>query len=326
MFGKLMNSYYYGKSGKGDFQKDDLPKNRWQLFWEMLRVRLSGLFRMNMMCVVAWIPIMYLLSVLIFGAIGAINSVTMVQEGAEGVTDIDIQIANDFTGHLNSLLMSTCLFLIPAIAITGPFSAGMAYVTRNWARDEHAFVWSDFKDALKANWKQALAVSTITGFIPLIAVVCWQFYGNMAQQNILFIVPQMLVVSLSVVWLLGLVFMYPMMVTYTMKFRQLVKNSLMLAIARLPQTVGVRLVMLVPTLIAAAVMYFTSAFEYALLALAGYYLLIGNGLARFVFASFTNSVFDKYINPHIEGAEVGRGLSQEDDDEDEPEEQPTEPQ
>ena len=41
MFGKMMNRYYYGKSGKGDYTKEDLPQTRWQLFWEMLRVRLS---------------------------------------------------------------------------------------------------------------------------------------------------------------------------------------------------------------------------------------------------------------------------------------------
>ena len=26
MFGKMMNNFYYGKSGKGDYRKDDLPK------------------------------------------------------------------------------------------------------------------------------------------------------------------------------------------------------------------------------------------------------------------------------------------------------------
>ena len=33
MFGKMMNNYYYGKSGKGDYTKNDLPKNRRQLFF-----------------------------------------------------------------------------------------------------------------------------------------------------------------------------------------------------------------------------------------------------------------------------------------------------
>ena len=42
MFGKFTNNYYYGKSGKGDYQKDDLPRTRWQLFWEMLRVRFAA--------------------------------------------------------------------------------------------------------------------------------------------------------------------------------------------------------------------------------------------------------------------------------------------
>ena len=61
MFGKMMNSFYYGKSGKGDFKKEDLPKNRWQLFWEMLRVRFSALCRLNLMTIVAWLPIIILI-------------------------------------------------------------------------------------------------------------------------------------------------------------------------------------------------------------------------------------------------------------------------
>ena len=56
MFGKAMNRYYYGKSGQGDYNKDDLPTNRWQLFWEMLRVRFSGLMRLNLMYMIIWLP------------------------------------------------------------------------------------------------------------------------------------------------------------------------------------------------------------------------------------------------------------------------------
>ena len=64
MFSKLMNSYYYGKSGKGDYRREDLPKNRWQLFWEMLRIRFSGICRINLMTCVAWIPTMIVLVIL----------------------------------------------------------------------------------------------------------------------------------------------------------------------------------------------------------------------------------------------------------------------
>ena len=54
-----------------------------------------------------------------------------------------------------------------------------------------------------------------------------------------------------------------------------------------------------------------------------YDLLIGFGLSRFVTASFTNGVFDKYINSRMEGVETDRGLFKGDpddeaDDDDEP--------
>lgn len=51
-----------------------------------------------------------------------------------------------------------------------------------------------------------------------------------------------------------------------------------------------------------------------------YYLVLGFGLSRFVTASYTNGVFDKYINNRIEGAQVNRGLYTPDEDEEEEDE------
>ena len=83
MFGKMMNNFYYGKSGKGDFNKEDLPTNRWQLFWEMLRVRFSALIRLNLMYVVAWLPTMIVLM------IGALSLTTgMITEDGQVVENV----------------------------------------------------------------------------------------------------------------------------------------------------------------------------------------------------------------------------------------------
>ena len=73
MFGKLMNNFYYGKSGKGDYRKEDLPKNRWELFWEMLRVRFAALFRLNLMYMVVWLPTMI---VLLMGGMSIVTGLT----------------------------------------------------------------------------------------------------------------------------------------------------------------------------------------------------------------------------------------------------------
>ena len=321
MFGKLMNNYYYGKSGKGDYKRDDLPRNRWQLFREMLRIRLAGLFRLNLMTAVIFVPLMYVLVVMVNTLFA--HLVTLSEALSDPtLADSAGKLVLDSPQQIYSILFSGLVMAIPAIAITGPVQAGMAYVTRNWARDEHAFVWSDFKDAIKENWKQALGISAITGIVPLIMLVCWQFYGGMAQSNgLFFVVPQVLTLALGLVWMLALAFLYPMMVTYKMGFGTLIRNALLLSVGRLPQTAGARLVMLVPTLIAGLVAFFTPYMMYALMALGGYYLLIGNALARFVYASFTNAVFDRYINPRIAGAAVNRGLSSEEDEEFEEEDQ-----
>ena len=49
MFGKMMNNYYYGKSGKGDFRREDMPETRMQLFKETLRTRFASLIRLNLL-------------------------------------------------------------------------------------------------------------------------------------------------------------------------------------------------------------------------------------------------------------------------------------
>lgn len=314
MFGKMLNSYYYGKSGKGDYRRDDLPKNRWQLFREMLRVRFAGLFRLNIMTAALFLPAAYVL--MVTANVLYTHLIELSDAVAAGTPEAAALVAAS-PQAIYSIFFSGFVLLIPAIAITGPVQAGMAYVTRNWSRDEHAFVWSDFKDAVKGNWKQGLGVSLITGLMPLVALVCYQFYGNMASGGgLLFIVPQMLVLALAAVWMLALVFLYPMMVTYKMGFGTLLRNGLLLAVGRLPHAAGARLVMLVPAFIAMLAAWFTPYWMYALMALAGYYLLLGNALARFVYASVSNAVFDRFINPRIEGAQVDRGLAPlEDEDE-----------
>ncbi|NLB90273.1 MAG: YesL family protein [Clostridiales bacterium] len=309
MFGKMMNKYYYGKSGKVDYRKEDLPKNRWQLFWEMLRIRFSGLVRLNLLYMLIWIPTLYIVISTAFSALSMI-AVT----AAEPMTP---ELAVDLWNSLYGLVFTSLVILIPCIAITGPFTAGVSYVTRNWARDEHAFIWSDFKDALKENWKQGLVISTITGILPFLVFVGWRFYGSMVEgQGLFFVIPQVLIAVIGGVWSLGLLFFYPLMVTYKLRMKDLLKNGILLAIGRFPQALGIRLITLFPLLLGGLlIFYVVPQYYWVILALAAYYILIGYTLSRFISASFTNSVFDRFINLHIEGVEVNRGLSEYDEDE-----------
>jgi len=313
MFKNMMNRYYYGKSGQGDYEKEDLPRTRMQLFWEMLRTRLSGLVRLNLVYSVIWIPTMIVI-------VKAISSLLNLGAAMEDPSRLNMETAitpEMFSDFFHSTIFYTLLWLIPCIGITGPATAGLCYVTRNWARDEHAFAWSDYKDAIKANWKPALLNSFITGCVPLLVYICYTFYGDRAASSFFFLIPQSLVVLLGIIWMMMQMYIYPQIVTYTLGYGGVLRNSLILTIGRLPQSVLFRVITLVvPALIFVVALLLPGQYTYLmLLVLGAYYIIIGFALSRFITASYTNGIFDKYINVNIEGAEVNRGLYKEEDEE-----------
>ena len=338
MFGRFMNNYYYGKSGKGDFRKEDLPETRKQLFFDTLRTRLSALFRINLLYMIVFLPTMLLLMLNFTSLLSTMNNVMLVNENdyADYVEQMqanggEVRISEEQYNELksaelnpldlvDSTLFKVLIWLIPCLAITGPFTAGLSYVTRNWARDEHAFMWTDFKDAVKENWKQGLVLSAITSVLPLLVYVGWRFYGQMAGQNPIMFVPQVLVALVALIWALAITYMYPLIVTYELKMKDVIRNGLLLAVARLPMSVGIRLLHCLPAIICGALIYLWNPMI-GMLILFGWYFLIGFALSRFITASYTNAVFDRFINPRIEGAKVNQGLrTPEDDDGDEADE------
>ena len=288
LFGNMMNNYFYGKAGKGDYRIEDMPQNRFQLFGEVLKVRWSAMMGVNLLYIICWLPAV---------AWSIINLMML--------TSADSAASQNVAGYLSMYL----LILAPCIAITGPFSAGIAYVMRNWARDQHSFVWSDFWDAVKGNWKQALLVSIISGIAPVVLYFGWQFYGSMGAKSPIFYIPMGLVLMMFVVWKLMEMVIYTMMVTYDLKFKDLLRNSFLLTIGRLPLAVGIKLLtLIVPALAIAAVLLIPDSDPYVMLVLAVLYLLFMPAFNRLILASFSNAMCEKYINPKIEGAQSNIGL------------------
>ena len=103
MFGKMMNNYYYGKSGKGDYRKEDLPHNRWQLFFEMLRIRFSALVRLNLMYMLIWLPTMI---VLMMGAMGMLSSLSDSLTGADQIATFELDGSDRYLSGGHELAFS----------------------------------------------------------------------------------------------------------------------------------------------------------------------------------------------------------------------------
>ena len=302
----FFDSYYYGKAGKADYTVEQMPTNRFQLFFDMLRIRFTGIMGMNFFFLLASLP----------AILWTILNVAMINETLAPLVPGEQLAAEQFAGISQGVLGYITMYLylmIPCLMLIAVIQTGVIYVLRNWARDQHSFVMSDFRDAIKANWKQALLVGFINGASLILLYISYQYYGELASANsVIWVVPQVLVVVVCALWWMANMLIFPMMVTYDMKFTQLVRNGFIMTLARLPWAVLIGFF----TLAIPVVLLFVAP-PYGMLADVVIYLLIGFGLTLFVHVSFANSTFDRYLNPRIEGAPVNQGLRDPSLDEDE---------
>ena len=289
----MMNNYFYGKQGKGDFTIEQLPQNRRQLFFDVLKVRWSAMCGVNLLYVLFWIPAI---------AWTLLNLITMYSMLTNETAAFD---AADIQGLVSTYL----LILFPCIAITGPFNAGITYVLRNWARDEHSFVLSDFKDAVKANWKQSLAISVISGLLPFVLYTCWRFYSSQLATSSLYMIPIALVMLMAVIWTLSSSLFYPMLITYDLKLKDVIRNSILMSLAKLPFAVLIKLATLVLPAAAFGLMLLIPSIQmHIVMVVVLLYLLFMVAFNKLITVSYANWLCETYLNPRIEGARTNIGL------------------
>ena len=123
-------------------------------------------------------------------------------------------------------------FVVPLpLVLLAPFSAGLTIVTRNFAREEHAFVWSDFWDAVKANWKYFLLNGLLVYLAYLILGFSVIYYYNMALIEWLYYIPLWLCLVVAVVFLFAQYYLPIMFVTFDLKFTHAYRNALIFTVA-----------------------------------------------------------------------------------------------
>ena len=296
----FMNNYYYGKAGKADFTEDQLPSNRFELFFTTLRLHISGLIGMNLLYLLFALP----------AVIWTVKNVDILLYIAS-----EQQEPGSAIGYISIYLIG----MIPCIGLIGVGLSGIAYILRNWSRDQHAFTLSDFKDSLKSNWKLGLMEGLLTGLSLFVAWYSYLFYGSYAaNSSVFFVVPEVLVLTVVFLFNMSAMLAYPMLVTYDLKFRHVVRNSLLITLRRLPMSILVFAPSIAIPLVLLGLVWGT---KYGLLAMVLIYMLFGFAFTEFIYISYANSCFDKYLNPLIEGAPVNLGLREKDDEDDEEEEE-----
>ena len=135
------------------------------------------------------------------------------------------------------LLSMILTIILPAVFGTGPASAAMSYVLRNYVNDTHSWVWGDFKDNFKSNFKQGLIVYLIDTVIICMFAVSIFFYSVQMGGSLISLALRAIVFAVFVIFMLMHLYVYPIMATFKLSVKNIYRNSLLLSMAKLPWSI-----------------------------------------------------------------------------------------
>ena len=297
-----------GKEKSEEYARSTLPTNRWQLFWDIFKGNFGKIVKVNLLMLVFFIPMIFVIVLNILTA--QTNGIIYPFAANLGVgypAMPQLQGVSEWLTVQSDLITYLGLGIASVIASVG--LAGGMYVIRNMVWTEGIFVANDFWRGVKLNYKNALQTAMffcVVLFITMTLNDLSEFsiaMGNVqgSQETWLRISQAMSYVLLTVSAMMSF-WMIALGVNYNMKFVAMFKNAFLMVIGTLPQTVFFGAIAMIPFvlflfggsffLLIAILMLILFAFSYALL----------------VWLDFAQWVFDKYINPKIQGAKVGRGM------------------
>ena len=297
-----------GKEKSEEYARSTLPTNRWQLFWDIFKGNFWKIVKVNLLVLVFFIP---LLLVLIFQSLINQSYGTSLPFGAN--LGVGYPAAPGLVGDAEALTLTTGISTNIGLVVTSILAAvglsGGMYVVRNMVWTEGIFVTNDFWRGVKLNFKNALQTAL---FFTVILFFC-QLLINMSDWNMtvegvtegqktwLRISQGVSYLFITLAAMMSL-WMIALGVNYKMSFTIMLKNSFLMMIGTLPQTIFFGVIAIIPFLLVALGGSMLTAMGVIMIALFGFaYVLL-------VWLDFAQWVFDKYINPKIEGAKVGRGI------------------
>ncbi|HHV32600.1 MAG: DUF624 domain-containing protein [Ruminococcaceae bacterium] len=185
-------SNHYSRPGPG-VSKNEPKKKPFFLFWELYFRKFWDLIKLNLLFC---IPVVAVLALVYF--------------------------MGRFTGD-------TYFVYLPVILLS-PFCAGLCFVTRNYAREEHAFIFSDFKEAIQKNWLYFLINGAIVFVAYFILSVAISYYSSHVSDNWIFFIPLSLCIIVSTLFLFAQYYFSVMAITFDLKLKDLYKNSFIFSI------------------------------------------------------------------------------------------------
>lgn len=221
----------YNKPGKG-VEKDEREKHRFFVFFEVFFRKFLKFVQLNALYVLFSLPYLALLY-----WFSPINTQLLAGVSMQGIGEYIT--AMPMADRLNFDVVLRLMFAFGVLTFwgAGPVSAGFGYVMRNFSRQEHAWVWGDFWDNVKENFKSGMVVLAVDILVLFLSATAFQFYSIQyaATQNSMLLVLQGFLAFVLLIYTFMHYYIFQLMVTFDDKMGSLYRNSAIFAVAKFPQ-------------------------------------------------------------------------------------------
>ena len=211
----------YTKPGKG-VRKDEPEKTGFELYFDILFRRLWKIISLNLIYIIASIPAII---------ISWFISTYFVTRGA---VMAGIDLTEMATALSLLIIFMTVIFL--QLCGSGPATAAMSYVLRKYVNDTHSWVWSDFKDNFKSNFKQGIATYFINVGVISVSLFSFLFY-TFEMKSSASAVLRFMVALIAIIFAMMQMYTYQLMAGFELKLKHIYKNAFLLTAAKLPWNV-----------------------------------------------------------------------------------------
>jgi len=242
--GVFDNFFNANKPGKG-ISKEQVLKEREKVtidgFFKVFKRKFWQLIQLNLLSILFFIPLLLLGIDILSQFILPGKQLPLVSAGTSDIaytalwSNVNAATSNAAAQAIGTtelfirINISIFLTAIPMIAI-GPIQAGFTYILQSFIKEKPVFLVHDFFSRAKSNFWQSLVVSVIN--IIVTGMFLWGLYFYSQQVslsgNLIWTIALMFMLVIFLVFMIMNLYIYPVLVTFNVNFRQLYKNSFLL--------------------------------------------------------------------------------------------------
>ena len=191
-------------------------------------------------------------------------------------------------------ILAAVFFVAMSLIVLGPVHAGATYVLRNYSREEHAFLWSDFWEHAKKNLVQSLISGAISLVVTVALIISLGVYRSIIPNQLFRLVITGFLLLIFAVFSVMQMYIYPMMVTFKLSLKNIYKNAFLFFTLKLFPNIGILLISLVLNLVIPLVLIlFLQVLGFYIMLV--YFLFIGFGLQLLITNFFVYRQLDRFM-------------------------------